>query len=344
MTTDRIHRGSTDVPIDAKVAFLSRAKNYPEKPLRVDPIETHMSWVFLSDAYVYKLKKPVRHEFLDFSTTDLRHRNCEREVALNRRLAPNVYLGTVTMTVDRSGRLELGGEGLPVDWLVKMRRLPAERSLDRAIGRGEASGAALQAAASLLANFYRSSPPQPMESTEYRRRFRDKVRSNHAELSRSHFALPKSRIDSIADLQNRFLDHNAALLDDRAAQNHIIEAHGDLRPEHIFLGPPPVIIDCLEFNRDFRILDPVDELAFLAMECERLGAAEVGQLFFATYARTVNDNPPLPLVNFYKSCWACFRCRVALWHIVDTTVRDTARWVSAAHEYLGIAEHYLRKL
>lgn len=334
--------GAPEVSIDAKIAFLSRPESYPERPTHVDIVETHMSWVFLTDDYAYKLKKAVHREFLDFSTVELRRRNSEQEVALNRRLAPNVYLGTVAITVAPSGQLRLGGESPAADWLVKMRRLPAERFLDRAIARGVASDSELHAAALLLADFYHSSPAVPMKHEEYRRRLREKVRNNHTELSRPRYALPRSQIDNIADFQYLFLDNHAALVDARTSQQRIIEAHGDLRPEHIFLGPPPVIIDCLEFNRELRIQDPADELAFLAMECERLNAPDVGDLFFAAHCRRNNDAPPSALVSFYKSCWACFRSKVAVWHIIDPSVRDTAKWAAAAQEYLDLAERYAR--
>ncbi|HSK39559.1 MAG TPA: hypothetical protein VK943_07310, partial [Arenibaculum sp.] len=123
-----------DVPLTAKVAFLRRATSYPDRPARVDVVETHMSWVFLTDRHVYKLKKPARSPVLDFSTVDAREANCEAEIRLNRRLAPRVYLGVVPLVVLDGGTLALAGPGRPVDWLVRMLRLPMRHRLDGPIG------------------------------------------------------------------------------------------------------------------------------------------------------------------------------------------------------------------
>lgn len=122
-----------DASIDEKVAFLRRPEAYPSRPARVEVVETHMSWVFLTDELAYKLKKPVLYQFLDFSTVEARRLNCEREVSLNRRLAADVYHGIVSLDLGSDGNLRLGGGGTAVDWLVKMRRLPAHRMLDAAI-------------------------------------------------------------------------------------------------------------------------------------------------------------------------------------------------------------------
>ena len=119
--------------LSEKVAFLRRPEAYASRPPSVELKETHMSWLFLTDRYVWKLKKPVRYDYLDFSTVEARKADCELEVKLNRRLAPDVYLGVVSLVSDPHGRMQLGGEGQVVDWLVMMRRLPVDRMLDAAI-------------------------------------------------------------------------------------------------------------------------------------------------------------------------------------------------------------------
>ena len=119
-----------DIPLETKVAFLRRAASFPEQTAQVEAVETHMSWVFLTERHAYKLKKPVRTPFLDFSSIASRRRHCEAEVSLNRRLARGVYLDTVRLAADPAGKLQLGGKARVVDWLVKMRRLPAPVRLD----------------------------------------------------------------------------------------------------------------------------------------------------------------------------------------------------------------------
>ena len=130
----------------------------------------------------------------------------------------------------------------------------------------------------------------------------------------------------------------------RAEERRIVEGHGDLRPEHVFLGPSPLVIDCLEFRADLRCLDPVDELAFLAMECERLGAAGIGRILFDRYRRRTGDNPSRALINFYKALNALIRARIAILHLREIPVRDPAKWPRRAGDYLAIANQMMRRL
>jgi len=263
--------------LDDKVAFLRRPESYPEAPGRVEAVETHMAWVFLTDAHAFKLKKPVRYAFLDFSTLEARRADCEEEVRLNRRLAREVYLGTMPLTRQAAGGLRLGGNGPVVDWLVHMRRLAAPAFLDRRIRAGIAYEADVRRAAERLAAFYRSVPVIPMTADEYRARFEADMEENRRELTSCEFGLPAARVEDLCAAQRRFLAARTGseLLRRRVGEGRVIEAHGDLRPEHVWLGEPPAVIDCLEFRREFRLLDPADELAYLALECERLGASWV---------------------------------------------------------------------
>ncbi|HYP37060.1 MAG TPA: hypothetical protein VEQ62_12050, partial [Stellaceae bacterium] len=130
----------------------------------------------------------------------------------------------------------------------------------------------------------------------------------------------------------------------RLEARRVVEGHGDLRPEHICLGSTPRIIDCLEFRPDLRCLDPVDELAFLAMECERLGARSIGRVLFHHYCRRTGDCPPPVLIAFYKAIGALIRARIAILHLQEMPVRDPAKWPKRAAEYLKIARRECRHL
>ncbi len=328
----------------AKVAFLRRPEAYPEASERVETIETHMSWVFLTERFAYKLKKPVRYDFLDFRTLAARHHNCEEEVRLNRRLAPEIYIGTVPLTLGRDGGLDLGGFGEPVDWLVKMHRLPARRMLDRAIARGEVSAPQVRALALLLAEFYRDAAPVAMGATAYRARLAADIAADLQQLSEPCYGLPRQEVEAVSRLQSGFLESRADLFDRRVRECRIIEAHGDLRPEHICLGPRPQIIDCLEFKREFRILDPADELSFLSLECERLGAAFVGPLVFEVYRDVTDDAPPEELLLFYKAYRACLRAKIAVWHLREPDMREPEKWPALGRTYLRLAESYAARL
>ncbi len=331
------------VTLASKVAFLRRPDSYPERPQSVEAVETHMSWVFLTDDRAYKLKKPVRYDFLDFSSIEARRLDSRDEVRLNRRLAPDVYLGTLPIR-SQTGELSLEGTGTIVDWLVKMRRLPRELMLDQAIREGRVRDGDIKRFAKVLSEFYRTSTRLELVPQEYRNRFLKDIRANLDALSSPTFGLCASMIDRVGKAQLSLLEQRPELLEERVHQRRIVEAHGDLRPEHIWIGPSPVIIDCLEFNRDFRILDPVDELCFLAMECELLGAAFVGKRTLKVYRRLTGDDPAKSLVAFYKCYRACLRAKLAAWHLADPEIGNPEKWTALARDYLGLADGYAGEL
>jgi len=322
-----------------KVAILMRPDSYPGPACRVEAMETHMSWVFLTDRHAYKLKKPVRFDFLDFSTLEARERDCREELRLNRRLAPETYLGVVPLTMSGQGQLRLGGKGTVVDWLVKMRRLPSALMLNRVIVAGEAGAVVVSKVAGLLSRFYAGLPPVALSPSSYIQRFEREIDERRRELAMPDYGMPSELVSAITLAQANFLRANAELLCERIRGHRIVEGHGDLRPEHVFVGDPPVVIDCLEFNKQFRIVDPADELAFLWMECAFLGAPEVGEGIWRAYADATGDAAPNALLCFYRSHRACLRAKLSLWHLKDHDIREPEKWQSRAKRYLTLAAH-----
>jgi uncharacterized protein len=328
------------VTLAAKVAFLGRPDAYPERPMLVEVIETHLSWVFLTDRYVYKLKKPALLPHLDFSTLGARRANSLTEVRLNRRLAPDVYLGVVGLMSLPDGTLYLGqpheGAGTVVDWLVWMERLPVNRRLDEMI-RGEAvTRADIVGLSTVLCRFYQQAPTIPIAPVDYRRRFgRDMSVNLEIIIPRvpSHLA---DEVLRAVDQQAAFLANHGDLLEERAVQGRIVEGHGDLRPEHVFLDGEPQVIDCLEFDRDLRLLDPVDELAYLGLECERLGAPWICQEILNTYRAGSGDAPDPRLHAFYGGFRASLRARLAALRLDDAPVERRADWLARVEAYLRL--------
>jgi aminoglycoside phosphotransferase family enzyme len=327
--------------LEAKVAFLRDAASYPEPTWHVEALETHMSWVFLTDACAYKLKRPVRYERLDSRTLRARRFFCQEEVRLNARLAPGVYLGLVALTIDRRGHLALGGIGDVVDWLVRMRRLPAELMLDYMLQHGTVAETDLLRLATRLAGFYPSLPREPVSAAGYRMRLLRRVLSASRELSQEQYELPGDRVRALCEAQTAALRRIGALLDERVRAGRIVEGHGDLRPEHVFLGRPLAIIDCLEYARDLRIVDTADEVGFLALECERLGVAAPGTVVLEAYGRLAGDMAPAPLVHFYQSCRAGTRAMIAARHLLDERFRHSPHWWRRAEHYLRLAEDHI---
>lgn len=334
----------TMLSIGEKVTFLKQPGAYPFQVSQVEAKETHMSWVFLADGFAYKLKKPVKYRFLDFSILEARFRNCRDEVRLNRRLAMDIYLGIIPLTVDEKGTMALRGKGTIIDWLVKMKRLPEENMLDYVIRHHIVNEALVRHAATLLAEFYKNSQSIAMVPGLYREKLKGEVHAVYRELVNPMFRLPVSLIEALTTGLLHFLNDHASLFDKRVTDGKIIEAHGDLRPEHICIAQEPAIIDCLEFNRDLRILDTAEELSFLAMECDILGNILVGNLFLDTYTSFTSDHIPLSLILFYKIKRACLRAFLVIRHILEPMYKEDPKWLAKANGYLQLAGQYHKQL
>ncbi len=341
-------RGENTVGLDEKVAFLKTPDPYPDGPDAVESIETHMAWVFLTERHAYKLKKPVAYDELDFTTLERRQWACAEEVRLNRRLAGDVYRGVIPLTTDAHGALRLGGRGKVVDWLVKMRRLPADRMLDVLIEQGKASSedvrSGVQAAIRKLTRMYASTSPIAFAPAAYVHHFHEQAQSKAAALKVSPYHLPQDVVQTIFEQQCDVLQRTPQLLETRARKQRIVEGHGDLRPEHLCLVDDPIIFDCIEFDRALRVLDPVDELSYLGMECEYLGAAGLGSLVLETYIDATHDAAPDRLVYFYRSYRALERAQIAVRHTRRPGTADEAKWSQQAHQYLDLAAHYANLL
>jgi len=333
-------QASADAGLAAKVAALRSSQAYDERPRCIDAIETHFAWVFLTDEFAFKLKKPMRAEFLELATLADRRFNCTEEVRLNRRLAPDVYLGVVPLQRRADGSLHVGGDGAVVDWLVKMRRLPAACMLDTAIASGTVNCAALVSVGRMLARFYQAQQRMEFAPSDYLARIGCQIQVDRSALLAPDLNIAPSLVESVAAAQ--FTAH-AALAPElrlRAQQRRIVEAHGDLRPEHIGLSDPPCVIDSLEFSQDLRTLDPGEELAFLWMECVRLGAGWVGTTLLDAY-RSESGDPITPaLLDFYRSRRAAVRAKLVAWHLRDPAVNCLADWSKQAREYLELARSY----
>jgi len=324
----------------AIVRWLRTPDTYDHRPDGVELIETHISCVFLARELVYKLKKPVRYDFLDFSTIAAREQACRDEVRLNRRLAPDIYLGVVPVTCEKDRRFRLNGSGEVVDWLVKMRRLPAGRTLDALHAKGELLPEQVDHLAELLAGFYAGLAPVAITPENYRTRCLAHVRGNSKELLAVSHHLPREVAERVQGFQLQLLQLRPELFDERVANGRIFEGHGDLRPEHICFADPIAIFDCIEFNVDFRRLDVADELAFLAAECDFIGADWVGPRLLAKYQQLSGDRPPAVLIDFYKAYRAAVRAKVAALRAdqVAGSAREKAAGDAAVH--LQLADRY----
>ncbi|MBB2175603.1 hypothetical protein HLH21_06615 [Gluconacetobacter johannae] len=324
--------------MERKVQFLSRPQSYAGSIKTVIARETHMSWVFLAGPRVYKLKKPVRFPYLDFSTLDRRADACRTEDRLNRRLAPDVYLGVVPLVEGASG-LAIGGAGQVVDWLVVMRRLDDAGFLQSALLAHAVQSSQLDRLAAVLASFYAHAPPLSVRgpAAALRVSWRRALSHNRRVLLDPRFHLPRGLVARVDRIQTRFLDRRFGVIVARARAGRIVDAHGDLRPEHIWLDGRVSIIDRLEFDPALRALDPLDEIAFLQLECTRLGAAWAGERIGRHLRPILHGRHVGGLPLFYRSYRAMLRARLAIMHLCDSSPRTPEKWPRQARLYLRLA-------
>lgn len=330
---------TTDVSTAGKVAALCSVASYPVPAGSVEVIETHFAWVFLVGEHAYKMKKPAAYPLLDLRSLEDRHRNCREEVRLNRRLAPDVYLGAVPLAIDELGMLKVNGEGVVVDWLVWMKRLPSECMLDRAIVSKSATPAALEQIGSLLAQFYGRQQRYFMPAHYYVAQLIEQTEREGTALLAPELRLDAAPVRSAVDAVASAVRALQPELGQRAVEGRVVECHGDLRPEHICLSPP-CVIDSLEFSRELRVLDPAEELAFLHLECEVSGAPEMADRIVTAYRNASGDQFTQRGLAGYQGRRALVRAKILAWHILDPSVASLAPWAEKAHRYIALAERY----
>jgi uncharacterized protein len=324
------------VRLEAKVAWLSTPAAYAPRPALVDCIETHFNYVFLTDTEAYKLKKPMQLYGVDLRGLAARERGCREELRLNLRLARDTYLGVVPLVL-RDGALALGGPGPPVDWLVRMRRLGAAQMLDARLRAGTVRPSDLEAVIAHLQALDRAlpgTPAQPAAPDGGAGRVARRLEEALGEVARSEFGLKAADHAPLARALRARHAELGALLAARAAR--IRDGHGDLRAEHVWLGPPLQVIDALDFDRELRMLDPAEDVAMLAIDTDRLDGAWTVRALRTAYERLAGDPLPAPLWRFYLALRAATRAKVALWHLDDPRqAADPSRWRTRAVEYLA---------
>ena len=307
--------------------------------------ETNKSWIFLTPTHVFKLKKQVRDDLQDLTSLRARLDNCLMETDLNRRLAPKTYLGIIRVVKCSDGRLGLGTDGKTVDWLVKMRRLPADRMLDVAATMPAKDHASLKPQVERLAQkliaFYNDSPVSLLGAAELLTGIQDQRQLNRACLLNPLFAAHHTRFGAVFDALDVAFATHLKLFEARVKAGWIRECHGDLRPEHVCLTPTPVVFDCLEFNRNLRLVDPFSEVVFLGMEAEMLGAAWIKPLLIARMASGLGTCPDTALLDLYASMHAMLRTRLCLAHLLVPTPRTPEKWMPLGLRYFKVAERLL---
>jgi uncharacterized protein len=340
-TPERIVDMEHDVSLERKLACLGLLSSYGEESGKVQAIETHMSWVFLTERHAYKLKKPVHYDLIDFRTLGARDFYCDEEIRLNRRLAPEVYIGKIPLTIDAGGNLHVDGEGTVVDWLVKMKRLPAGMMLDTRLAGGALNDEDAERVVSVLAGFYRTCSPAAISPENYVKKIETDLKDSRDVLCNKSYPLSEAVSHGIYKTQISVFRILQSELMQRVGEGKVVEGHGDLRPEHICLQEKVSIIDCLDFSALLRTQDMADELAFLALECERLHAPGFANALLRAYRVQMKDEVSPALVHFYQSYRAMARAKLAIRHLDEEQFRLSEKWIKRTNEYLTLATTHI---
>ncbi len=304
--------------------------------------QTHISVVFLAGEFAYKLKKPVDLGFVDYSTLARREHFCRREVELNRRLAPDVYLDAVPVTMTGSD-LQVAGQGEVVEWAVKMRRLPDRATLESRLADNEVDVAEMVDLAKLIADFH-ARAARGDEVAEFGRfevvaqNARDNYTQTEDHVGETVDAAVHARLAALNDDELARL-HD--LIDERARRHVPCDTHGDLRLDHVYrVDGAFVIVDCIEFNDRFRYADPISDIAFLVMDLDFVGRRDLSGALADAYIRASGDAEGAALLPFYVAYRAAVRAKVegikAAEAEIDDTARDEARRKARAHWLLAL--------
>jgi uncharacterized protein len=263
------------------LTFLLEPRSYLHRPYRVRLVQTHVSYLLLAAPHVYKIKKPVNLGFLNFSTLENRRYFSEREVILNRRLCPSIYLEVVPISLT-AGRPAFGSGAEVVEFAVKMRKLQDRYFLLRLLGHNQVGTIELDRIASTLQAFYERQTPT-REVIKWGRIERLKISTDENFRQTEAFigcTISRPAFRMIRLYTVNFYKRNVELFTSRIRQKWIRDCHGDLHLEHIHMAPKALsIYDCIEFNDRFRYIDVASDIAFLAMDFDYHGCPDISQQF-----------------------------------------------------------------
>jgi len=324
-------------------ALLDR-KAYPEAPKQIELVQTQMSFVFLADDYVYKVKKVVNLGYLDYTSLDKRHFYCQREVELNRRLCPEVYLGVTPITRGRGG-IRIGGEGEVIEYAVKMRRLPQEAMMDALLPKNQVLPEMVAKVAQRLAEFHQEAETNASISAFGDLNAITKNTEENFTQTEKYIGntISREKYQHIKDYTDSFMEKNASLFRKRVVDGRIRDCHGDLHAAHICFTNGICIYDCIEFNDRFRYCDVASEVTFLAMDLDHYGRADLSHIFVSAYMDMSHDKELPELLNFYKCYRAYVRGKVESFKLDDPYIsqEEKATVLAVAKSYFELAESYI---
>ena len=328
------------------VEAMLKPEAYPQEPGKIELIQTHISFVFLTKNYVYKVKKAVNFGFLDFSTLDKRHLFCEKELELNRRLCPEIYLDVVS--INKSGTIKINGGGETVEYALKMKRLPQEKIMTVLLKEGKVDKKIIDELAGIVAQFHSKAQTSP-EISQFGslKIVKTNWDENFAQTSKYiNQTIPETEFQFIQTKINDFMEKNKALFDSRIADKCIRDCHGDLHSGNIFITDKICVFDAIEFNDRFRYSDVAADVAFLAMDLDFQQMSDLANYFIERYLEYSKDQKLTQLLPFYKCYRAYVRGKVISFRLDDPHIfrEEKSSATKEANAYFKLAAEYAKKL
>ena len=328
------------------VEALMKPEAYDEEPGKIELIQTHISFVFLTRNFVYKVKKAVDLGFLDFTTLEKRRFFCEKELELNRRLCEGMYLEVVP--INRSNVIKIKGEGETVEYAVKMKRMPQERMMNKLLKENKVDNKLIDEIAKIIAEFHSKAETNRRISefgslaiieTNWKENFDQTSEFVGKTISTEDFETIRERIDC-------FMRKNVSLLQKRMAEGRVRDCHGDIHSGNIFVTDRIYIFDAIEFNERFRYSDVASDIAFLAMDLDFKERTDLSNFFVKRYVEYSGDQELMGLLPFYKCYRAYVRGKVVSFKLEDPSVgrEEKSGAMKEAKAYYKLASIYAKIL
>lgn len=321
---------------DRLIATLLQQQRFPHDCADLRSIETHISWILLAGPYAYKIKRPVDFGFLDYSDPQMRHHYCLEELRLNRRTAPELYLGVVPITGSPEMPV-IDGEGPVLEYAVKMVRFAEEELFSRRADDDRLPTRLLDQLARRIAGFHAGLPGT--RAFGHPRQVYAPMEENFRQLR--ELGRDSPQLAQLEDWTARTYRTLEECLTARHEGGHIRECHGDLHLGNIVLhGGHPLPFDGIEFNDNLRFIDTASEIAFLAMDLDDHRRHDLAARFLNRYLEWSGDYGALPLLRFYQVYRAMVRAKVAAIRLAQVPEDDAVR--RSLDSYLALAERYTK--
>jgi len=324
------------------ISALMNPEAYDEIVENIRLVQTHISWIFLTGKYAYKIKKPVDFGFLDFSTLEKRKLYCEKELELNRRLAPDMYLEVVSIT-QSDDKIKIKGEGKVIEYAVKMRELPQETMMLKLLEIGRVDDNLIDRIVKIISNFH--SKAKIINHSDF-----ETVKFNWDENFDQtkpfiNKTIGKNEFDFIETRIKNFLKTNEKIFAKRESEGKIRDCHGDLHSGNIFITDKIYIFDAIEFNERFRFGDVANEVAFLAMDLDFHNKQDLSNYFVEKYIEYSKDKELKKVLDFYKCYRAFVRGKVTSFKLQDKTisVQEKKESEKLAKKYFDLAFNYTKR-